>query len=259
LFKEKNIFQYGHSDFLENVLIENTIGFSSLTDFNDPFESYYSYNHYVKSFEAAFQYLQEMENGPMSDKVLRIRNLIEHRLSSLKVSCFSETPYEPLMWAHYSNKHKGLCYCFNKDEGLFDFRKYKAKQVLYSNLLPQVDYFDDKTSFEMLKPQIESIVHTKSDKWAYEKEYRYYCNSNESVHNFNPKALQAVIMGFRYENKELAEELINRYNEKHKMNVKLLYAKVSPDEYRMNISEKDYKTNPKITLPNYNFNDKPIK
>ncbi len=86
MFEEKDIFQYGSPKFLNHVLIDNTLGFSSLTDFNDPFESNYSYNHYVKSIESAFQYVKEMKTGPMSDKVSRIRNLIEHTLSNWRLS-----------------------------------------------------------------------------------------------------------------------------------------------------------------------------
>ncbi|WP_288956053.1 DUF2971 domain-containing protein [uncultured Polaribacter sp.] len=259
MFKEKNIFQYGNSQFLKNVLENNTIGFSSLKEFNDPFESCYSYNHYVKNVETAFQYVVEMNNGPISDKVSRLRNLIENSLSKFKITCFSKTPYEPLMWAHYAEKHRGICYCFNKDEGIFNMLKYKGKQVTYSNLLPKIDYFDDRTTYEMIKPQIESIILTKSEKWNYEKEFRYYTVSSENTHYFNPKSLQAVIIGCRNTCKEKTKKVIDFFNKKNGTDVKLLFAKISPDEYRMNIFEKEIQRKPSITLPQYDFKDEPIK
>ncbi|XHP75851.1 hypothetical protein KCTC52924_03619 [Arenibacter antarcticus] len=253
----KDIFQYGPPEYLNQVLTNNTIGFSSLKDFNDPFESHYSYSHFVKKRNTISQYLQDVHSNPVNILISKIRGKIDKYLNDLKVSCFSKNPYEPLMWSHYSKKHEGICYCYDNSK-LFNIQQYQFKKVVYSNEIANIIFFEEITSFSMLKPQIESIICTKSENWAYEKEYRYIIKSEESAHKFNVNSLKAIIVGFRHKNITLVEKMIQDYNNKNNTEVKILYARPSSDLYKINILPNKQKTNPGRTFYQYDDKDKPI-
>lgn len=75
-----------------------------------------------------------------------------------RVFCLTEDPLSTLMWSHYARNHSGICIEFNA--GVFPFSL--AKPVQYSKFYPT--YRLDMTGAAELL--------TKSDHWAYEREWR---------------------------------------------------------------------------------------
>ena len=107
---------------------------------------------------------------------------------SVIVSCFGSTYDQPLMWAHYTDKHKGACVEFEIDDKDFkiihyekkkvEFKLYKALQIVFGHQLAKkdVDAEDEKYSF------LYSPLLTKSLDWIYEGEIRcvYSINKRDS-------------------------------------------------------------------------------
>lgn len=104
---------------------------------------------------------------------------------SVIVSCFGSTCDQPLMWAHYTEKHKGACVEFEIDDKDFkimhyekkkvEFDLYKALQIIFGHQLAkkEVDAEDEKYSF-LYKPLL-----TKSLDWIYEGEVRCVYSINK--------------------------------------------------------------------------------
>jgi len=70
------------------------------------------------------------------------------------------------MWAHYADKHKGLCFEFDGSENCKFFGD--AQQVQYEDYTPLVLPGDDSSKM------MGRIILTKSKHWTYEREYRIF-------------------------------------------------------------------------------------
>ena len=80
------------------------------------------------------------------------------------VVCFSATPIQPLMWAHYGAAHTGLVLEFDGSCPLFSDPGFL-----------QVDYATERAEFDPDLPdraRTEALARRKSLDWAYEKEFR---------------------------------------------------------------------------------------
>ncbi|MEL0630730.1 DUF2971 domain-containing protein, partial [Psychromonas aquatilis] len=219
-------------------LNNKTLGFSNLVALNDPFEASYSYVHYFSSTER-FNNLSK-NNVEEAKCIERVKGIIDSELSKYVVTCFTRTPNEPLMWAHYAEQHKGVCYCFDKTQ-LFNGESYKYSDIQYSNRRAKVRFFENSTTKEELKSQLGDVICSKSDAWSYEKEFRYYAPSKSLIHNFEAKALVAIILGCRFNKDNIIKikTLIDNYNNENNHIVKLYYSTMSGSLYEMVIQKMD--------------------
>lgn len=112
-----SIFKYGPFENVERTLSKLTLGFSPLSSFNDVYESEYRLVHFFHSVEDE-KILFEGKKSPFT----KINKLASDYLDAVRVTCFSYSSTNNLMWAHYANNHKGVCYCFNfeKQKSPFD-------------------------------------------------------------------------------------------------------------------------------------------
>ncbi|MHC9511792.1 DUF2971 domain-containing protein [Kangiella sp. M94] len=257
-FEDIDIFKYGLLKDVQRTLDNCTLGFSLLNTYNDPFESSYQYVHRFKNENDRNDFFSERFKGPHSNSINKIKEIVNNELSKKVVTCFSKIPDEPLMWAHYSDKHHGVCYCFNKNT-IFDKYEYKFSEVRYSNKLPCLNYFDGSTSMAHLQPQIEEVILTKSVNWAYEQEFRFYTDSSSLIHNFHPESLQGIIIGSRVDesNEDLLKTFVDAFNKKYDTNVKIMHATPSKSNYEMLINYHRVKGE-STTCPVYDFSSPPI-
>lgn len=253
---ENDIFKFAKPEDIKFYLEGNTIGFNSIENFNDPFESAYSYNHWLKSkgesLVSAINYGEEYDI-----KISRIRATIKKRLNNVSISCFSLNPYEPLMWAHYSKNHNGVCLCFDR-RTLFKGQNTNYRKVRYSNQLPTIDFFEGVSSLSMLQPQIDEIIFTKSINWAYEEEFRIYEKNKIQALEFNPVSLKYIIMGCRFSEEKELQTLVDQFNKKHSLDVRLLYSNNSLKEFKMLFFEDKPPKLSRYSLPWLDSNDDPI-
>lgn len=237
-FDKDDIFKYGSFSDLSRTLADTTLGFSKLSDYNDPFESEFStFLHIVDTEKrSSFMASDVMQNNEPDvwESYERIIGWIKNYFSSQRVTCFSRSPVEPLMWAHYAKKHKGVCYWFDKT--VFD-EQYASGEVVYSSSLPKLHLEFGVTKNNEVERHLENIILTKSQAWAYEKEFRFYIPSKESVHKFNPAALKFVILGMRSSGKiSEAHAIVHRFNQQNSANVRVLHANMSSDRFEMEIN-----------------------
>lgn len=108
-------------------------------------------------------------------------------LNNHGIFCMSEKNDDILMWSHYAHSHCGFCLEF-PDTGVFQM----AKRVVYTDTYPHVNFFE-KSKDELMN----DVLLTKSDSWAYEKEWRILQRDiSPGVHCFEePGFLTGVIFG----------------------------------------------------------------
>src|ERR1017187_10291790 len=118
---------------------------------------------------------------------------LESHLSKRRIYCLTPDPCSTLMWSHYAQNHTGLCLEFHVGNVLF----LKALEVTYRSEYPiWVPQDMDAAALDLML--------TKSDAWAYEKEFRLVGTTFPSSHPLKldgdylrlpPRALVAVIVG----------------------------------------------------------------
>lgn len=110
------------------------------------------------------------------------------------VLCFSESWRSTLMWAHYGDKHKGMCLGFEIEDG-----PHLTKIDYVSKRLPsQIDFSKPLGGIDEAK-----CLNVKHSGWKYEKERRLRVSLNDLrdgiyYHPFNSDIeLREVIIGAR--------------------------------------------------------------
>jgi hypothetical protein len=106
--------------------------------------------------------------------------------------CFSATWHDPVLWAHYSDKHKGICLGFEVPD---DVDLYKRVRYVPKRLPFPKDLYASSDA--------RDILFTKYSNWAYEQEVRiwiqlpkaenglYFCDFDDTIR------LNEVIVGAR--------------------------------------------------------------
>jgi hypothetical protein len=127
-------------------------------------------------------------------------------LPRLRVLCLSEAADSTVMWAHYSDQHRGAVLrleCLDS----FDSATLLAEPIIYRNeppRLPSAEYWA-RTFFDLEKIDWQDFFreyhYTKSTDWSYEREWRVltYALDHEqgliSYTPFRPQELTSVTVG----------------------------------------------------------------
>lgn len=173
--------------------------FSSISKFNDPFESMFSIQSFKHNQEGIdyfyknhFPFTALKKVKPENrEKIIKQRR--EHKASNMflmmdlenslysfiedffGVVCFSKAYNELLMWSHYANSGKGICQIF-EPKTLFQVNSDgypRIEPVNYEDKLPGVHFSVKKEQFGY---DIRPIITTKRKNWFYEQEVRAYIN-----------------------------------------------------------------------------------
>ena len=171
------------------------IYFNSPLQFNDPYdcdtslieiESKY-FEQLVKSefqkFKSKFSTspaIKKMKTPPPAVLYPSFKNDMKQQLKNdllqqTRITCFSEVPTNPLMWAHYSDKHTGVCIEYDSQKLIIYLSKVNHVfqspgvflKVSYKEKLSKV-YYDEGNYEKLLE-----WVSAKSKDWSYEREIRY--------------------------------------------------------------------------------------
>jgi hypothetical protein len=159
---------------------------SLIADLNDPFE------------------LLAASVGP-SNMRQAMKTLREHWQKTLGILCFGKDCENPVMWAHYADKHNGLCLGFDAIDNTEHLRKVEyVRDRLKGTLMDDTGKLKrgNKESEEFLV----KILTTKFKDWSYEKEYRLFSNletrdpDGRYYFDFNDQlTLRQVMLGARCE------------------------------------------------------------
>jgi hypothetical protein len=234
LYKYRNFDSKGH--YLK-LIQDSELWFSSAREFNDPFDSALQYQYednppgirrkwaedFLKRDEP---HLNSKEREEVIDKRLQeidkdvgyIERLQQHNveLNYKKYGICSLTMIRDdlLMWAHYSDHHRGFCVGIDTEELLnvqISLAKYKKQlveliKVIYSYTMPSVNFFDSMLS--QRDNDIVTLLTTKSEHWSYERECRltYYDHIDTPIH-IGHSAIVEVIMGCKIDDKNKQDML----------------------------------------------------
>ncbi|MCX4113271.1 DUF2971 domain-containing protein [Aeromonas hydrophila] len=152
---------------------------------NDPFES-----------EACDNLINVISENKMPLRYSKadIRELTNEVMKSYGIFSLSETPRNPLMWAHYANEHRGICIGYNRNlfskiekpkDSIYLMAEYEPRKINYDNY--RFDKEKKISSSDDFVNAIKSQLLTKSDEWIYEKEHRciipFVCSTSFIVDN----------------------------------------------------------------------------
>ena len=147
--------------------------------FNDPFEF------------CLFDNIHIGENGKSKFLNQDEKNNVEKFKSSINkygVVCYSSSYINNLLWAHYGDNHKGMCFVFDVSKE----NENNLYKVNYQERFPIINLTDNANTYE----EIKTIVTTKSIEWKYENEYREVFNNKNMLYEY-PGELVEIIFGCR--------------------------------------------------------------
>lgn len=94
--------------------------------------------------------------------------------SKFGLLCFSQSFRSPVQWAHYANKHRGLCLAFDVPVHNMHFVEYKFGRLNFD--VAQYADLNKRERSEMMQKQLR-IKHSQ---WRYEREVRRILLLSES-------------------------------------------------------------------------------
>lgn len=164
-------------EWLPSLLTGESLKFSSRKTFNDPFDSRPAYK--IAAREDAIGWIKERlthirnpsKRIQQQTQLLRQSGKVrtfgqiesDQILDEIGILCMSESWDNPILWAHYANKHTGICVGFHSDRDVFRL----ADPITYSSVRPVIERPRD-TKDEML----EKAFLTKDLCWETEAEWR---------------------------------------------------------------------------------------
>lgn len=211
---------YKYIDFdtgINKILASQSLKFTNPSEFNDPFDcdeelislkitdkfllDFINRNKTDEHRDEKRQLIKEMSSD--KKRFISIFNAqLQKQKEMFRVSCFSKTDKEILMWSHYANKHKGICIGFHKSgfNGNPD------------SVVAEVKYLIEYEPFNYAINNFEAIkgwLTTKSNKWIYEEEVRLINNKKKEIVFFNHVQVKEVIFGCKVEESEILNTIQN--------------------------------------------------
>jgi hypothetical protein len=228
------------SNGLYKTLINSELWFAAPTSFNDPFDCQINdqtewndenIKDYVKKTAQANGEHIDSENIVKANQQYPgsfnefFTNHFKKTLSKIGVTCFLQKPDNLLLWAHYSDSHKGVCLKFDitKDPTFFSL----THVVKYSEEYPQFDYLKERDQLVL------KAVLTKSKHWEYENEVRTL-QPTFGLYPFKKECLTEIIFGCNADRNEIKtiRELVLNANYP---NLTLKQVKLQTNQYDIDI------------------------
>lgn len=164
--------------------------------------------------------------------------------NTVGITCFSETPYNMLMWSHYANKHSGICveYDFSKlfstvPNSLLLPVEYSGKRPLLPIEKVIVDRGGkievDQSKMNLLLPALLKSLAIKSDIWSYEREWRHVVFTKDTPDRLAClPIISRIILGINIST-ENREKMLAFAKERH---IPVSVASMKTDKYEMVLS-----------------------
>jgi hypothetical protein len=248
----KNLYKYTTYDTGLEIIKKQTLRFSKPSKFNDPLDCHdglieIDESDFPKMVKRRFPNATQKEHAEILLQVKQnfitqkesILNLYTQERNNILISCFSKSPEKLLMWSHYTNSHKGLCFEFFIDRQVRfkSFGEVLPLEVNYKSLQKITKYKDSDPNY------LIDWVTTKSDQWSYEMEVRWILMNviygKDYVDIEFPKYfLKKIILGFNMEQKErqIVIDLVKKTFDGNN----IAFSEIVIDDTRMDIKEIPY-------------------
>lgn len=165
-----------------DILLSGRMRISTLSKLNDPFEGN------LLSINNPDKVVEEPDAAEFIKALVRLDDEWRATIARYKVLCLSGHPDIPLMWSHYADSHKGLCFAITLSSHL-------AEPVHY---LPTTDRISE---FIGELPNSKKALLAKYKYWSYEEEYRVICDT-EWPEDYVPITTVELILGWRMRRSE---------------------------------------------------------
>lgn len=253
-------------DRIEDILVNRRLHFANPSIFNDPFDCASGLDlrqgatkkDWIKYFIHLVQEEEpdstlDYQRAKAKDNFRRgrhtspdfidgaeegIRRVVGSAGRKQGVLCLSSDPKNVIMWAHYADKHEGVVLRFDTrhmgDQASHELRCF---QVKYSLSFPQLpDYLAALREYRRgdLRAFTELWLCRKSRDWRYEKEWRFFTSQPNSLVEFEPPMLSAIIFGWKMP--ESTRQSVAAWAEALYPKPKFLYAEPCADRFRMDIT-----------------------
>lgn len=227
-----------------DILIKRDLFFPKTYQFNDPFDGQLLPIDFINE-------LKELGYSNIRKEIENHNNFVKDRIDSYGVLCLSRVRENILMWSHYANSHKGVCFGFKNDLWKY-FNNYDWPiihyKVKYSHIHPFQKIHEDlilnkrfntKDGFlnycDLSYALEEATFTVKHSSWKYEKEERIISQIS-GAHTFKPEALDHIILGMNISSRD--EETITQLLKNNDWtNVKVLKAKKGKAALSLDIEE----------------------
>lgn len=141
----KKAYHFTNIESAIKILESKRLKLSRFNDLNDPFELLHE-NIVRKTFRYEMQQQKEQFNKTHG------------------VISFSKGYESPVQWAHYADRHKGVCLVFSVEDSLLNDVVYRKYKKLHTGIL---------------KNDIHQVI--KFSEWSYEKEMRLTLSLNDEM------------------------------------------------------------------------------
>lgn len=261
-----------NTDTIKSILC-NEIWFSSVEQFNDPFELFFKaktdfptdHEEFIKylvsaKYFAPDNHRERAQNAVVAAKLSgnmeKLYELTKANIANLEasleeslveigllVSCMSKVRSQPLMWSHYANSYKGLCIAYDIEE--LKSVGIEFKSVTYQEKVfefdPAVHFLSLSTDRKKASQTLTSILTTKNANWKYEEEVRSMRTLEDErdkkivgkAYNVPEDSIKYIILGYRVPEKDRA--LLKRIAQVK--NIPLYIASPKKGEYSVSIEE----------------------
>lgn len=241
--KATSVFKY--RDFSKSsleLLINKELWFAQPSSLNDPFECQMLLPEFLES-------IWRHHPIPSSEKQ-EIEFFLAQQVKNIGVCSLSRTRKNQLMWAHYTNEHKGFCIGFDEHRLKETSEKFHSCLVEYSDDLPykgvieRIKYYAANpdvqpeyrnSSSSIAADILSSIFGTKYTNWKYEKEVRLIRHSFGAL-KFCPTAVVSIALGLRMEerDKKTLRQLLSSPEWEHLL---WFQAEKRPDKFGLDFKE----------------------
>jgi hypothetical protein len=226
------------------IIEDSLLWFTSARAFNDPFDSVLQFRFAdrppgiqmkwaINFLKREFPHMNHKQRRQMARERLREikkdpdhyesfkRHSIETNYNKFGLCCLTSARDDLLMWAHYSDDHRGFCVGIDtaqllelqnslaRRSHLLDLRK-----VIYADKMPEINFYESMMSNQGEEETID-LLCTKSAHWSYEEEFRliYWDHTNTAL-SIEQDAIAEVCLGCRIQ-EENREKTLSLLDEKH--------------------------------------------
>jgi hypothetical protein len=163
----------------EVILKERRLKLSRFHEANDPFE------------------LRIIDSR--SKEIRRVCDIISaYHEKNTGMICLGDNWRSPVMWAHYAEKHTGICLGFDVEDAIIN-------KVAYADEKLQVEFGPHLPKYGLTVDLLNKVISTKATDWGYEREHRIMGalkvadpKTNLFYHDFGSQVqLVEVVLGHR--------------------------------------------------------------
>ncbi len=215
---------------IEKILPNNSLRFNKLKNSNDPWE--FKKNIHVNLNDNIFKMFNDLKRKDNLNSFYENIKSISFSTDDLstsdkKIECYKNS----LMWAHYGNNHKGVCFVFDKKALTNLFVNQHGKQILINE---NVSYLENPCGI-VIKDESSSfnkqVVIEKRKEWSYENEFRLSIipsNEDRFISNIS-ESLLAIVIGGNFP--EVYKCCLLEIKEKGFSNIKLCQIHYDPNGF----------------------------